>query len=308
MAGVGESAVQHPLVSVCVTTYNHRKFIGTCLDSVLAQETDFDFEIVLGEDESSDGTREICSRYANELPRRIRLLLGSRQDVLCFAGKPTGQWNFLRTLGSARGEYIALVDGDDYWSDWSKLQQQVDLLERRPQSSGCFHACRVEYEDGSTGPDRLAPPRGRRLFTIEDILDRNFVPTSSLVFRRAGLDLPPELWRLPMGDWPLHLLNLIRGPYEYLDCEMGVYRVHSGGSWSQLARSQRLEGSLAFFDFAAGQLGPEYAEIIRRKRRAYRFRASRLARWSRPLRKMLRLRSRLSRLSVSKSAPSRAGD
>jgi glycosyltransferase involved in cell wall biosynthesis len=284
------------LVSVCVLTYNHREFINTCVDSVLAQETDFDLEILLGENESSDGTREICTTYANADPDRVRLVLSSREEVFHFEGKPTGQWNFLKTLGEARGEYVALVDGDDYWSDSSKLQRQVDLLERSPGSSGCFHGCRVEYDDGLAGPERLAPSRGRQTFTIEDILDRNFVPTPSIVFRRAGLELPAALWDLPMGDWPLHLLNLMRGPYEYLDREMSVYRVHSEGAWSQLARSQRLKGSLAFYDFAEDQLGPDYAGLIRKKRRAYRFRESRLGRWSRPLRKRLRLRSRLSRL------------
>ncbi len=296
MTEAGAIALRQPLVSVCIVTYNHREYIGTCLDSVLAQETDFDFEIVVGEDESSDGTREICLRYAKRFPQKIRLILGSRDDVLYFAGRPTGQWNFLRTLGSVRGAYVALVDGDDYWSDPSKLQRQVDLLERRPELSGCFHGCRVVYECESDEPGRLAPFHGRTTFTIEDILDRNFVPTCALVFRRAGLELPPELRRLPIGDWPLHLLNLMRGPYEYIDREMSVFRVHPEGSWSQLARSRRLEGSLAFYDFAAGRLGPEYAELVRRKRRAYRFRESRLGRWSRPLRKKLRLRSRLSRL------------
>ena len=149
----------------------------------------------------------------------------------------------------------------------------------------------------------MSPPRlstlpttsaGRRI-TVEDILHGNCVPTCSLLFRRAGLDLPAELWQLPIGDWPLHLLNLARGPYEYLDREMSVYRVHTEGSWSQLARAERLRGSLTFYDFASGWLGPEYSRMIRRKRRGYRFRQSRLGRWTRPLRKALRLRSRLAK-------------
>ena len=98
-----------PKVSVCVQAYNHASYIAQALDSVLMQETDFDFELIIGEDESSDGTREICIRYAEQHPDRIRLFLRSREDVIYINGRATGRYNFVENLRAARGEYIALL-------------------------------------------------------------------------------------------------------------------------------------------------------------------------------------------------------
>src|SRR5690606_24113344 len=120
-------------LSVCIQTYNHAPYIAQALDSVLMQETDFDFEILLGEDESTDGTREICQEYARQHPDKIRLFLNSRENVIYINGRPTGRWNFMNNLRHVRGEYVALLDGDDYWTDPRKLQKQVDVLDASPE-------------------------------------------------------------------------------------------------------------------------------------------------------------------------------
>src|SRR5690606_1387456 len=116
--------VSAPVVSGCVQTYQQVKYISKCLDSILAQRTDFPFEIVLGEDESNDGTREICKAYQEKYPEKIRLFLRRRQDVIFIDGKPTGRYNMLENLRMARGKYIALCEGDDYWIDTEKLSKQ----------------------------------------------------------------------------------------------------------------------------------------------------------------------------------------
>src|SRR5690606_21433837 len=117
-----------PKVSVLVQTYNHAPYIRQCLDGILMQETDFDFEILLGEDASTDGTREICIEYAQEHPDKIRLFLHSRENNISINGRPSGRFNFCNNLFEANGEYIAFCEGDDYWIDEFKLQKQMDFL------------------------------------------------------------------------------------------------------------------------------------------------------------------------------------
>ena len=126
------NVAENPVVSVCLTTYNHVDFIKASLEGILMQHTKFPFEILVGEDESSDGTREICLEYAQKYPDKIRLFLHSRRNNIIVNGLPTPQFNVLYNLLSAKGKYIALCAGDDVWTDRYKLQKQVDFLEEHP--------------------------------------------------------------------------------------------------------------------------------------------------------------------------------
>jgi len=127
--------MSEPLVSICCITYNHRDYIKRALDGFIMQKTDFNYEICLGEDESDDGTREQCQDYAEQYPDKIRLFLRSREDVIKLDGRATGRYNFIATLNECRGKYIAICEGDDYWTDPNKLQKQVDFLEANPDYS-----------------------------------------------------------------------------------------------------------------------------------------------------------------------------
>lgn len=130
---------EDPIISVCVQTYQHADYIEDCLKGILMQETDFKYEILLGEDASSDGTREICIKYAKNHPDKIRLFLHHRENNIKINGSPTGRFNFLYNLYTAKGKYIALCEGDDYWTDPYKLQKQVDFLEANPDLAMCTH-------------------------------------------------------------------------------------------------------------------------------------------------------------------------
>ncbi|MEX0609591.1 MAG: glycosyltransferase [Balneolaceae bacterium] len=132
-----------PVVSVCVQTYSHETYIKECLEGILKQETDFPFEILLGEDASTDGTREICIEYAKKYPDKIRLFLHHRENNIQIGGQPSGRFNFLYNLYSARGKYIALCEGDDCWTDPLKLQRQVEFMEENEEFSGCFTNYRI---------------------------------------------------------------------------------------------------------------------------------------------------------------------
>jgi glycosyltransferase involved in cell wall biosynthesis len=136
-----------PMVSVVVITYQHIRHIKQCLDSILMQDTDFAYEIILGDDESTDGTRELCVEYAKKHPDQIRLMLHSRENNMVINGNPTGRFNFVYNLKHSNGKYIALCEGDDYWTDPNKLQKQVDFLEANPDYSLCYHKMSNLFEN-----------------------------------------------------------------------------------------------------------------------------------------------------------------
>ena len=135
-----------PLVSVCMTTYNHEAYLRQAIESVLAQKTLFAVELVLGEDCSTDGTREICREYIQKYPDKVRLITSDKNIG----------WraNYRRTFEACRGEYVAYCDGDDWWSDVQKLQKQVDVLEEDPTCGMCYTRGSNFYQiDSRTEPD-----------------------------------------------------------------------------------------------------------------------------------------------------------
>lgn len=118
------------MVSVIVTTYNHKDYIKECIDSILSQVCNFPFEIIIGEDESQDGTRDICKQYALRHPEKINLFLRSRKDVIYINGNPIGRFSFRECLKAAKETYIALCEGNYYWADPLKLQSRLIYLKR----------------------------------------------------------------------------------------------------------------------------------------------------------------------------------
>src|SRR5690606_11365827 len=123
------AVTNNPLVSVCVQTYQHVRYIRQCLDGILMQKTTFGVEILLGEDNSSDGTRQICIAYADKYPDKIRLFLHHRANNIMINGLHTGRFNFFHNLFSANGKYIAICEGDDYWIDPFKLRSEEHTSE-----------------------------------------------------------------------------------------------------------------------------------------------------------------------------------
>lgn len=222
-----------PLLSVCIMTYQHGKYIKDCLEGAIIQKTSFPIEILIGEDESTDGTREICKEYAEKHPDKIRLFLRSRKDVIQINGKSTGRFNLLQTLKTARGKYIALCEGDDYWSDPLKLQKQVDFLEAHPDFAVCFHAA---YELHEGREKRISNSNlNKDVFTIEDLAKGNFLHTPTVVYRNIFKGNFPEWFnRIGVGDYPLHMLHSNEGKIKFISEPMGYYRVHGSGAWSGL--------------------------------------------------------------------------
>lgn len=223
---------QTPTVSVWMTTYNHEKFISQAIEGVLMQETSFPFELVIGEDESTDGTRAICEDYAKRYPGIIRLHLRSRNDLEKKKYAAPFMHNFLATLAACRGQYIALCEGDDYWTDPKKLQKQVDFLEAHPEYVMCFHQARVINSRGERASESIYPLHLEKdHFTTDDFCRREwFYPTATIVYRRYDdFDYPEWAFNCASGDITLMLLLSLRGPSKFIPGIMSVYRIHAGG-------------------------------------------------------------------------------
>src|SRR5665647_482086 len=120
-----EIIMSEPLVSAVIITYNQEKYIEQTIECAIAQQADFEYEIVIGEDCSTDRTREICLRYQEKYPHKVRVITSA-----CNVGLME---NFYRTVVAARGKYFAVCGGDDYWHDPEKLKKQVSLMEQRPE-------------------------------------------------------------------------------------------------------------------------------------------------------------------------------
>lgn len=210
-----------PKLSVHVITYNHEAFIAQALDSVLMQETDFDFEIVIGEDCSTDRTGEIVREYAARHLDKIRLL--PREMNL------GGRKNWLDVYANCRGEYVALLDGDDHWTSPHKLQKQVELLDARRDLVSCFHPARVIDKNGCEVHINR-PAEIKEVYGLDDLVRVNILPTASVVLRSNLLKPVPEALRTaPVGDWLIHSYCALKGGIGFIDEVMSVYRIHPGG-------------------------------------------------------------------------------
>jgi glycosyltransferase involved in cell wall biosynthesis len=255
------NAVQ-PVVSVLVTTYEHARFIGQCLDGILAQETRFPFEVVIGEDESTDGTREICMEYARRYPDRVRLFLRSRALSNYVVDGVTKRLNGMWCRWSARGRYIALCEGDDYWISKGKLQKQIDFLESHADCSMTFHNVLCTPEQSAGEPQPAYGSGMAAFYNVLDLLPTNFIYTASIVYRRTSMPdpLPEWYYRMPMGDWPSCLLLARSGRIGYLPEIMSAYRIHPGGVWSRLSRVQRVEKTIGASEILLREFVPSLTE------------------------------------------------
>jgi glycosyltransferase involved in cell wall biosynthesis len=218
-----------PCLSICIQTYEHVSFIRQCLEGLLLQKTTFPFEILLGDDGSTDGTRELCIAYAEKYPNKIRLFLHHRENNIKVNGSPTGRFNFLYNLYNARGKYIALCEGDDYWTDPLKLQKQVDFLERQSDYIGCFHYTQTIKENGELG--RVFGLHSNKIdfVALDTFSSLALFHTSSLVFLRSAFIIPVWFTKVVSGDMALFSIIAAKGKLRCLPEIMSVYRKHKGG-------------------------------------------------------------------------------
>lgn len=212
-----------PQVSVFCMVYNHETFLVQCLEGFLMQKCLFDFEIVVGEDYSKDESREILLKYQVKFPGKFKLLLHD-QNVGAFSNQNI-------VLSNCTGKYIALCEGDDYWTDPLKLQKQVDFLEINQEYSITFTDYEILNQNTKTivSAELLSKFKSKSVFLLKDIIITNFIPTLTVLYRNNGVRFPDNGDKLFPGDWPLHILNASKGKIKFLPFTSAVYRKHDNG-------------------------------------------------------------------------------
>lgn len=223
MRGLDVLTMRSPMVSVTVVTFNHESFIGPCLESIVSQETDFDFEIIVGEDASTDETRTVVAEYARAYPNIVRPIFQSYNRGV--------NYNLATVMSAARGRYVAHIDGDDLALP-GKLQRQVALLEERPDVAVCFHNMRVFESDTRAALGVFTPATAPRLRSLDDVVRYGTVyANSSKMFRhdpQHGIAIDP--YTRHVMDWLLHIQSAATGAVEYIDEVLGEYRKHAGAT------------------------------------------------------------------------------
>ncbi len=242
-------------VSICTVTYNHEAYIRQTLDSVLMQDVDFPYEIIVGDDGSTDATRAILQEYAKQYPERMRLVLhetnqGPRKNV-----------QSVRKL--VRGEYIAILDGDDFWVDPTKLRRQIEFLDANPSFSASAGRYRSVFEntDSRHGPD--VSPEQPTVIDMETFLRGTWIGASSVVYRRSMVPvIPPWTWKLNMGDVGLQFLCVQQGPIRFFNDIVSAYRIHDGGMFSGIEFVKRLNWMIEYLTAFDKQTQGAYSHIL----------------------------------------------
>ena len=239
-----EELVADPMVSVAMMTWNHEEYIAQAIESVIAQECGFEIELLIGEDFSTDATRVVCERYQKKYPDVIRLIVAHENVGI--------QPNFLRLIGRCRGKYIALLEGDDYWTDTRKLHKQVAMMESHPEYSWC----------GAKTANRTFWVEEKPYYDLEDTLRRYIMHTSSAVFRAELLETYPDFPNVQCLESMVYAYLSQHGMCGFLNETVSYYRIHSGGIWTGADISKRMRLTWSFTDIMDDYFDHRYSKVL----------------------------------------------
>ena len=253
-------------VSVVCNAYNHEKYIRSALDGFVMQKTTFPFEVLVHDDASSDRTAEIIREYEIEYPDIIKPIYSTENQY----SKNDGSLSRIQ-YGRVQGKYIALCEGDDYWTDPLKLQKQYDLLESHPEIDICATAAKTERDGEIVG--RISTSLRDTLFSIEEVIlgGGGFVATASLMYRTSIRKNPLPFFKVLRLDYTTQIAGSIRGGMLYLAEDTCVYRLATVGSWTnrmsndsskQTAHTNRVKNMLMQLDIDTSR---KYHDVIVKK-------------------------------------------
>lgn len=242
-------------VTVWMSAYNHEKYIARCLDSVLSQKTDFPFDIVLGEDCSGDRTREIVLSYKSRFPDKFKLFLPEKNIGMMQMD--------MATQPMCTGDYLALLNGDDYWTDENKLQIQADFLDAHHDTVMCYHKATVINEDTGYEFETVYLEESDVLPPESLLLGYNPIMTPTVMMRNI-LPLPDWYCEMPYGDMLTYLLLAAKGNMRYIDKNMSIYRIHESGQWQGDSLYNNLLKDLKFYRHMKRQIDVRYSGLIDR--------------------------------------------
>ena len=218
-----------PTVSIKCLAYNHEKYIEKALDSFLMQKTNFPFEIVVHDDASTDNTTNIIRQYENMFPNIIKPIYEMENQY-----SKDAEAMLQMVHSNLKGEYVALCEGDDYWTDEYKLQKQYDAMEKHPEVDMCAHAVRrINAASGKT-LGIIRPESKNMVIPTENVIvgGGGFVGTNSLFYRKKALDVALPFRQILDIDYASQVQGSLRGGMLYLNDCMSDYRFMTEGSWS----------------------------------------------------------------------------
>ncbi len=224
-----------PIVSICCITYNHELYIREAVDSFLMQETNFKFEIVIGDDCSTDRTSDILREYSELYPDKIRLLDNSKNLG--------SEINFVRTIKACKGKYIATCDGDDYWTDKRKIQKLVNYLEHNPNYVFISHSYKILKNNTILSQMDNVHFSKEKQISINSYCSPYIIHTSSILFHKSGIDFNTIKKIKCFKDISLFGLLLTRGNGYYIPDEMAIYRLHSTSIWTSVSYEQKIKSN-----------------------------------------------------------------
>ena len=254
--------INNPDISIAMLAYNHEKYISRAIESVLMQKTSYSFKIIIAEDHSTDNTRKIILDYQKNFPEKIKLIL---QD-----NNVGAKLNNFDLLSNLEGNYIAALEGDDYWTDPLKLQKQVDFLEANPDYVLCFHKVDILKTDGKIVEDFITkvPENYETIETLARF--GNYIHTPSVVFRNIIKEFPFEFQHSPIGDYFLYMMLAEYGKLKYLEEKMCVYR-YGVGIFSAKSELKIAKSNLKLFICLVSYLKDEKIKKIIFKRQLQAF-------------------------------------
>lgn len=257
---MADNSSNHIKVSIIVLTYNQINYIDDALKSLVDQQAPFAYEIVVGDDCSTDGTIAKLDRWQSKHSSLIRLLKSEKNCGLLS--------NFIRTFNSCKGKYIAICEGDDYWTNRHKLQIQADFLDNNPSFSTCIHRVVNYYEHNNS--KSLSNGRQKAVNTIVDLAKSNFITNVSAMFRATRVGCLPS-WFGDVGtyDYALHMLNALDGDIYYMPKPMALYRKHQGAIWSRNSAAARLQLSMQVRQQLLTHIAPAGSDVFNALFEAY---------------------------------------
>jgi len=250
-----------PRVTVMIITYNHARYIAQAIESVLAQKTEFPFAIHVIDDCSTDGTSDIVRDYAARHPGVVKPFINARN-----IGNKVTQRNFYRGMQTLDGDYIAILEGDDYWCSPERLQTHVAFLEANPTFVACANNTLKIYEDSDRPPELFLPAKPKPEHTIDDLISlASFFHASSMTYRNVFRGRVPRYLRSPLScDIFITIAHAQHGKVRFFPDVWSAYRVHGAGLFSQMTQTKGWMWNIDSFRACNRWLGFRYfPQIVR---------------------------------------------
>ena len=264
-----------PLVSICCITYNQERYIKDALEGFLKQKTNFDYEIIINDDASTDNTTKILREYEEKYKNKIYVVYQKENQY------SKGISTLLLVLKRARGKYIAVCEGDDYWICENKLQEQVNYMEEHPKCTFCFHnAVILNMRNNNKNRSVVNILKKDEDYDVGKLEMLGFIPTASFMFKTEDARKIPEWFeKCFVGDWPLKMIMTNFGYAHYMSKKMSVYRKNAQGSvtvQNNEKEEKSIEGKLELLnkkeqvvDFIDNYTNGKYKEVFDYRRKQY---------------------------------------